>query len=86
MINQYEQDLKVISAALDLLGEQFDAVQIFCSRHEPATDNGTVHYHDGCGNEFARLGQVIHWLERERERTRLEERELNQDDDDGEVA
>lgn len=54
------------------LGEHFDTVQIFCTRHqsESEEDTGTVNINYGLGNWFARLGFVKDWVIRQDEYTR----------------
>lgn len=51
----------VINAA-KMLGEHFDSVQIFCTRHEGGPDGGTFSTSRGVGNFYARYGQVREWL------------------------
>lgn len=65
-----DQDTELLAKAVELLGEHFDAVSIFCSRHEPECEDGTVTVTDGCGNWHARFGQVREWLVRQDERAR----------------
>lgn len=78
-MNDEDQDLEKVQAALDVLGEHFDSVQIFCTRHEMGTDNGTVSLSRGIGNWFARRGQIIHWLTKCDEENRIEARSDNSD-------
>lgn len=70
-----EDDLNRVQKALDDLGEFFDSVHIFCTRHEPGSEGGTVHVSRGCGNWYARFGQASEWVEKERELSREEIRE-----------
>jgi len=60
-----EQDMKRIDDALKTLIEFFDSVQIFATRCEQGSLNGTVHIAKGSGNWFTRIGQVGVWLRRE---------------------
>lgn len=46
--------------------EQFDTVQIICTRHEGRKD-GTAIASIGAGNYFARRGSVIEWLDSTKE-------------------
>lgn len=69
-MSENEHDLKLISDAVDRLAEHFDTVQIFASRHEPTTENGTVHWEVGRGSWFARYGQIRTWLIQEEGWTR----------------
>lgn len=54
-----------VARALRELGEHFDTVQIFATRHESGEENGTVHVSLGLGNWYARFGQVQMWLNAE---------------------
>lgn len=58
-----DKDIEMVQRCLTSLGEHFDTVQIFVTRHEAGvTDGGTVAISMGCGNNFAREGQVRNWL------------------------
>ena len=54
------------------LGEEWDTVQIFVTRHEPGTMDGTISIDFGCGCMYSRLGFVKDWIIKQDERTRLE--------------
>lgn len=56
---QQIQDLVKRHAAQ--LGEHFDSVQIFVTRHR-GEDTTTAAYEYGAGNFLARFGQVVEWL------------------------
>lgn len=56
-------DCARIDEALSTLGEYFDTVQIFATRHESGMLNGTIHTSKGVGNWFARYGQIRSWLD-----------------------
>lgn len=62
-----EDDLKRIQLACEALGEHFDSVMIFATRHEPAEHQGTLTFRWGSGNWYARYGHVREWLIREEE-------------------
>ena len=62
-----DQDLELLQKAIDTLGEHFDSVQIFATRHD--TD-GTKSIQKGCGNWFARYGQVREWMLKEEQSSR----------------
>lgn len=64
-----DQDYERVKKACETLIEHFDTVQIFVTRHE-ASEGGTVNVKHGLGNYFARVGQVVDWLEVERESSR----------------
>lgn len=55
-------DLKIVEKHVEALGEHFDTVLVFCTRHDSGGAGGTVNVHVGSGNWFARLGQVREWL------------------------
>lgn len=65
-----DPDMKRLKEAARLLGEHFDVVAIYASRHEANTEGGTVYLSYGVGNWFARYGQVRDWIVREEERAR----------------
>lgn len=67
---QIAADNARLERACEALGEHFDSVQIFVTRHEPGALNGTIHANWGCGNFFTRYGVVRQWLIKEDERTR----------------
>lgn len=55
-------DLALLRKAVDGLGEHFDTVQVFVTRHEAGTADGTKHISMGSGNWFARFGQIKVWV------------------------
>lgn len=59
-----EQD--AIRKAFEILGEHFDTVQLFLTRHEPVIESGTLEYTQGIGNYYARFGQVQMWIEKQK--------------------
>lgn len=72
MNTREEQDVELLKSAALNLGEHFDTVQIFATRHQTETeeDTGTVNVNYGVGNWFARLGFVKDWVLRQDEYTR----------------
>ena len=68
--NQENQDLKRVREACEALGEHFDTVQIFTTRHESGEFGGTVNVRYGVGNWFARKGQIEDGRVKEDETTR----------------
>lgn len=66
-------DIEIIQKAADQLGEHFDTVQIFCTRHEGS--DGTGRYALGIGNWFARYGQIAYWMHQQKEDAVQEARE-----------
>lgn len=55
-------DLEIVKRHCQQLGEHFDSVQIFVTRHMPAELSGTRNINYGSGNWFTRYGQVQMWL------------------------
>ncbi len=64
-----DEELKLLDDACMRLGEHFDTVQIFVTRHDN-DDEGTVTAHLGHGNWFARRGQISEWLMKSNERSK----------------
>lgn len=69
MNKEAESDLKRCQEAVEALSEFFDSVHVFATRHQ-GNDIGTVNVSYGCGNWFARRGQISEWLLKEEESTR----------------
>ncbi len=69
-------DLARVEAALAVLGEHFDTVQIFTTRYE-GSETGTTACQMGVGNWFARQGQIQTWLTKNDEDAREELRKDN---------
>lgn len=69
-----DRDQELLRRAAEPLGEHFDTVHIFATRHDPAVRGGTVVTSYGLGNYLARLGQIELWLERQKEIERMEAR------------
>jgi hypothetical protein len=65
-MTQEEQDEKVLREAVDRLAEQFDTVQVLCTRHQ---DRNTRAWDRGAGNIYARLEHARDFLTRDRART-----------------
>ena len=57
-----DSETALVDAAVESLGEHFDTVQIFVTRHEPTTEDGTIAFRSGAGNWYARYGQIREWL------------------------
>jgi len=62
-----KRDEALVQGVVDRLGEHFDTVQVFCTRHDAPRLDGTVHMAMGSGNWFARYGQVQAWVVTEEE-------------------
>lgn len=61
------------------LGEFFDSVQVFATRHESGELDATVNIHLGVGNWFTRYGQIKEWCLKEDERARISARDTEKD-------
>jgi hypothetical protein len=62
-----EEEIQRVKDATDTLGEFFDTVQIFVTRHDHDEHDGegnTIHIAYGTGNWFARMGQVQDFIVR----------------------
>lgn len=73
------EDMDLVRKHVTSLGEHFDSVQIFVTRHEPAEKDGTVTINFGSGNWFARYGQVRNWVNVEEEASRIKVRKQDGD-------
>lgn len=73
-----QADIELCRRAAEQLGEHFDSVQIFVTRHTPE-QGGTRHVAWGSGNWFTRFGQVGNWLELEQEAGRSGVRSENRE-------
>jgi hypothetical protein len=72
--NDENEEISMVKKHASELGEHFDTVQIFCTRHESGTEDGTVTIKMGTGNWFARYGQVVEWVKKQDERSCINER------------
>jgi hypothetical protein len=55
-------DIARLETCLAHLGEHFDAVHIFATRHESGEEGGTIKVQKGVGNWYARYGQIVEFL------------------------
>lgn len=62
------RDIKLVDAAMIRLSEHFDSVQIFVTK--VIEDGQTAAVQKGCGNWYARRGQVQEWVAKEDEGSR----------------
>lgn len=69
-----DMDIQRVQSAVDSLGEHFDTVQIFCTRHDSGQVGGTITLCLGVGNWYARYGQIANWMIKSDEETRTETR------------
>jgi len=75
-----DDDNELLRSAIDKLGEHFDSVQIFVTKHLGTESGGTHSKAVGVGNWYARYGQVVEWLIREKINIK---REMKQDETSG---
>lgn len=61
-MDENENQYALVKRACQELGEHFDSVQIFVSRHEQGIEDGTLDASWGAGNFFSRYGQIKFWL------------------------
>jgi hypothetical protein len=78
MADEAEQDMDVLRRHAAMLGEHFDTIQIFVTRHV-AEDDDTITAHYGTGHWLARLGQVRDWVIQQDERVRCRTRREDED-------
>ena len=74
MENEIKNTSKIVDQAIAILGEHFDTVQVFVSRHDGGAKGGTITLNAGNGNWHARVGQVCEWVIQVEERQRMEVR------------
>lgn len=68
--NRRAADIALINKHVVALGEHFDTVHIFASRHIPGDENGTAIFNRGSGNWCARVGHIKEFIIYEDERIR----------------
>lgn len=74
-----DAEIEMVQKHVTELGEFWDNVSIFVSKHEEGTDRGTVTVNLGSGNYYARIGHVKDWIIKEDEETRIHQREAHED-------
>jgi hypothetical protein len=75
MSSQQDEDIARVKEACQALGEHFDSVHIFTTRHEPEIEDGTVVVNSGVGNWYSRYGAIVEWVTKQEENARLDARE-----------
>lgn len=78
--DEEDTDVGRVRKHLEALSVHFDNVQIFASRVD-LTEEKTVGVALGAGNWYARHGQVLEWLTKCNESSRIEERDAEDQDD-----
>lgn len=64
------EDTALLKKHVEQLGEHFDSVIVFGTRHDPAVEGGTVTVFESSGNWLAARGQVRDWQILQDEKTR----------------
>lgn len=80
---EHERDMERVVKACQDLGEHFDAVEIFVTKHTNPTESDvqkTFTAHRGTGNWCSRYGQVREWVIYEEERIRCAGRAAESDE------
>lgn len=82
MTTEEQREVDLLKNATLNLGEHFETVQIFVTRHQSETedDTGTVNLNYGIGNWFVRIGFVKDWVIRQDEWTRCYARNKDKED------
>lgn len=57
-----DSEVELVRKAVQQLGDHFETVQVFVSRHDPAILEGTRTINLGAGNWFTRYGQIKDWI------------------------
>ncbi len=78
-MSEKDKDIELLDDAASKLGEHFDAVHIFASRHESEIEDGTISVNSGVGNHHTRYGQIKRWVIRQDEYDRCEVRNNEKD-------
>ncbi len=66
-----DEDLEFIRMHAAQLGERFETVHVFCTRHMPTEMDGTVTFQLGVGNWYARYGHIREWMIKQDENARI---------------
>lgn len=80
--NEENADFQRIKKAVEDLGEYYESVHIFVTRHDSGGAGGTINLNMGCGNWFARYGQVTEWILKCDERSKCFIRREEKEDPD----
>ena len=74
-----QAELDRLQKAIDQLAEHYDTVHVFATRYNPH-EGTTMTVNKGCGNYYARMGQVQEWMVKNNEEARVGVRPDNPDD------
>jgi len=75
-----DEELKIVQAHMAQLSEHFETVQIFVTIKK---EESTTSMFDGCGNYFARYGQVKSWTIAEEKDFDAKNRVGGEEEEDG---
>lgn len=74
MSEEQSKDMARVQEHVNKLIEFYDSVHVFCTRHEPQTEGGTITVNLGAGNWHARYGQITEWTIKQDEYARISAR------------
>jgi hypothetical protein len=76
--SEIEAREEIVRRAAKALSEHFENVRIFCNSTVPGEDKVNYFFSYGTGNWFAQYGQVVDWVTRMDESSRVDTRPENQ--------
>lgn len=77
--NQHDRITEMVARACDGLSEHCESVRIFITAKCEANSENWITYSEGRGNIYTQEGQIAEWIERQRERMRIDERRRERD-------
>lgn len=80
---QKKHVMELISKHASELAEHVESVRIFVTVMSDADSDIWFEYSEGRGNIYSQIGQVGEWLERQRERVRIDENTPDDKEDNG---
>lgn len=81
MDHQKKRILEMVEKHASELAEHVDSVRIFVTARSESDSDHWIAYSEGRGNIYSQLGQCAEWMERQRERARIDEQTPDDDDD-----
>lgn len=70
----------LVKKHVDALGEHCETVQVFVTMPHPDDPHVTRSYEFGCGNWFARYGQIVEYMHIQEEHQRIWAREFKKEE------
>lgn len=80
MTPQKKRILEMVEKHASALAEHVDSVRIFVTARSDSDSDNWIAYSEGRGNLYAQMGQVEEWIQRQRERVRIDENSRNDDE------